>query len=246
MPNEFGLEIINLSKSFDNHTVFDDFNLAIPKGEIIGIYGPNGCGKSTFLHLLAGIQEPDKGTIRINNKKPKEIKPGIVFQNYSDHLLPWKKTMENIFLQEKIQKNTRSEEMLDHLSDSQKNLFQNLYPYELSGGQQQLSSILRSLINTDDLILLDEPFSSLDQNIKNQAHDLILKNRQNDRTIVLVTHDLLDSVYLSDRIIVLKGTPVHNKYLNLNTKYNFKDKIDLLHSSFFSDIYKQTMEYIAS
>src|SRR6266704_5028277 len=150
--------IRGLSKSFDKTVIYDDFDLDIPRGELISVFGPNGCGKSTLINMIAGLIPTDAGEILFDGKPLRDIKFGYVFQNYREALFPWLRAIDNIQYPLKLMKlpkaerRTRTERMVAGLGVK---IDLNRYHYELSGGQQQLVSIMRALVVEPQILFLD-------------------------------------------------------------------------------------------
>jgi len=208
------IEIKELSFRYkkSDELIVRDFDLEILKGEIISILGESGSGKSTILRIIAGLEVPEKGLIKIEDKvivdenifiQPENRGIGMVFQDYA--LFPHKTVEGNIKFGLKNmtnkEKNERLEEVLNlvNLRDYKKR-----YPYELSGGQQQRVALARALAPKPSLLLLDEPFSNLDKDLQDKIRDelkIILK--QTSTTTIFVTHDRTDALALADRIVVL-------------------------------------------
>src|SRR3984957_4400591 len=157
--------IRGLSKRFDSTVIYDKFDLDIPRGELISVFGPNGCGKSTLINMIAGLVASDAGQILFDGMRLDEIKFGYVFQNYREALFPWLRAFDNIAYPLKMmqvapaERRARTEKLVARLGVK---LDLNLYPYQMSGGQQQLVSIMRALIVEPEILFLDEPFSALD------------------------------------------------------------------------------------
>src|SRR3984893_2256809 len=157
--------IRNLSKRFDKAVIYDKFDLDIPRGELISVFGPNGCGKSTLINIIAGLIAPDAGEILFDGMRLDEIKFGYVFQNYREALFPWLRAFDNVAYPLKMMKvplaerRARTEQLVARLGIK---LDLNFYPYPISGVQQQLVSIMRALIVGPEILFLDEPFSALD------------------------------------------------------------------------------------
>src|SRR6202140_2368853 len=157
--------IRGLSKRFDNTVIYDNFDLDIPRGQLISVFGPNGCGKSTLINMIAGLIQPDAGQILFDGMRLDEIKFGYVFQNYREALFPWLRAFDNIAYPLRMMKvpraerKARTERLVARLGIK---LDLNLYPYHMSGGQQQLVSIMRALVVEPEILFLDEPFSALD------------------------------------------------------------------------------------
>jgi len=203
--------IRGLSKRFGGTVIYDSFDLDIPRGELISVFGPNGCGKSTLINMIAGLIQPDAGQILFDGMRLDEIKFGYVFQNYREALFPWLSAFDNIAYPLQIMKVPardcvgRTEKLVDHLGIK---LDLKLYPYQMSGGQQQLVSILRALVVEPEILFLDEPFSALDYEMtlfmREQLQRIFMET---GTTTVLVSHDLEEAVYLADRVLLLSRHP---------------------------------------
>jgi NitT/TauT family transport system ATP-binding protein len=203
--------IRGLSKKFGKTTIYDNFDLDIPRGELISVFGPNGCGKSTLINMIAGLIPVDAGQILFDGMQLSDIKFGYVFQNYREALFPWMRAFDNIAYPLKMMKvspaerKARTERLVEHLGIK---LDLNLYPYQMSGGQQQLVSIMRSLVVEPEILFLDEPFSALDYEMtlfmREQLQKLFMES---GTTMVLVSHDLEEAVYLADHVLLLSRHP---------------------------------------
>ncbi|WP_315834153.1 ABC transporter ATP-binding protein [Bradyrhizobium prioriisuperbiae] len=203
--------IRGLSKRFDGAVIYDNFDLDLPRGKLISIFGPNGCGKSTLINMIAGLIPVDAGEILFDGMRLDQIKFGYVFQNYREAMFPWLRAVQNIEYPlkkmglPKRQRRDRIERLVAHLGVK---LDLNLYPYQMSGGQQQLVSIMRALIVEPEILFLDEPFSALDYEmtlfIREQLQRIFIET---GTTTVLVSHDLEEAVYLADRILLLSRHP---------------------------------------
>jgi NitT/TauT family transport system ATP-binding protein len=203
--------IRGLNKRFDKAVIYDNFDLDIPRGELISVFGPNGCGKSTLINMIAGLVPPDAGEILFDGKRLAAIKFGYVFQNYREALFPWLRAFDNIAYPLKLmniqpaERKARTERLVARLGI---NLDLNLYPYQMSGGQQQLVSIMRAVVVDPEILFLDEPFSALDYEMtlfmREQLQRLFMES---GTTMVLVSHDLEEAVYLADRVLLLSRHP---------------------------------------
>jgi NitT/TauT family transport system ATP-binding protein len=193
--------------------VFFDISFAVKTGEIVSIVGPSGCGKTTLLKALAGLLSPTGGTIRFQGRIVQGVPDGLamVFQEYGRSLLPWATVNGNIELPLRYQPITSTEcrrRVDDSLQAVGLSGFGDRYPWQLSGGMQQRVAIARALAYQPKLLLMDEPFASVDAQTRADLEDLVAAVRdQFGITIVLVTHDIDESVYLSDRVIVLSRPP---------------------------------------
>lgn len=191
-----------------------DLSFSIEEGSFVSIVGPFGCGKSTLLELIAGIREKYAGSIKIKGQDPQmarlERKIGYVFQRPT--LLPWRDVIQNIELPLEIAGVKDEKRVRGLLEMIGLGRFASRKPYELSEGMQQLVSIIRSLVLDPDILLLDEPFSSIDEISRTKMHAHLLRiHQQTGKTIILVTHSLSEAVYLSEKVIVLTSSPGRTK-----------------------------------
>jgi NitT/TauT family transport system ATP-binding protein len=210
-PKRPHVTIRGLSKRFDDTVIYDRFDLDIPRGELISVFGPNGCGKSTLINMIAGLMPPDAGQILFDGRRLDAIKFGYVFQNYREALFPWLRAFDNIAYPLKLmrvsaaERQARTEALVARLGVK---LDLKLYPYQMSGGQQQLVSILRALVVDPEILFLDEPFSALDYEMtlfmREQLQRIFLDT---GTTTVLVSHDLEEAVFLADRVLLLSRHP---------------------------------------
>ena len=209
------IEIKNINRSFDgrgkNLSVLEDINLTIDDGEFVCLLGPSGCGKTTLLRLIAGLDNPTSGEVVANGEvveKPSGDR-AVIFQQYS--LFPWLTVLQNVTFglemsggskEENIQAAERYLQSVGLLE------FKDSYPHELSGGMKQRVAIIRSLLNHSPILLMDEPFSALDmQNRHKLQEQLIGVWKRFENTIVFVTHDVDEAVYLADKIVLLDKNP---------------------------------------
>ena len=201
-----------------NHYAVEDINLQVKQGEFIAIVGPSGCGKSTFMKLTTGLKRPSKGQIFVDSQPvtgPLKIS-GMAFQAPS--LLPWRTTLDNVLLPLEIVEPFRSqfkqrkaefaERAIKLLNTVGLGGYENKFPWQLSGGMQQRASICRALIHEPKMLLLDEPFGALDAFTREELwcilRDLWTEQKFN---VILVTHDLRESVFLADTVYVMSKSP---------------------------------------
>ncbi|MFZ5557596.1 MAG: ABC transporter ATP-binding protein [Pseudomonadota bacterium] len=200
-----------LKKWFAGSPLYDDFDLDIPKHRITCVFGPNGCGKSTLINLISGLIPLDAGSVLFDGKTLAETTIGYVFQNYRDALFPWLRACDNIAYPLKVRGMAKAERerRVDELTASFDIRFDlNRYPYELSGGQQQLVSIMRALAPHPEVLFLDEPFSALDYEMTLAMRDKLQEVFQaTGTTMVVVSHDLEEAVYLADHVLLLTRRP---------------------------------------
>jgi len=204
------LELKNVGKSFDGTDVLRDINLSVEKGEFVAIVGFSGAGKTTLISMIAGLLKPDAGTMTLNDLEITEPGPdrGIVFQNYS--LLPWLSVYENIYLAvDQVFPNWAPAKKQQHVEKyiGMVNLTpaREKRPHELSGGMRQRVSVARALAMDPQILLLDEPLSALDALTRSTLQDEISRIwQENQKTVVMITNDPDEGIYLADRIIPLR------------------------------------------
>ena len=193
--------------------VLGDVNFEIEKGEFICLLGFSGCGKSTILNILAGFEKPTGGTVTIGGEpvtgpSPRNI---MIFQHYG--LLPWKNVQKNVELgleTHHLKESERKEKAQQYIELVGLKGFENQFPAQLSGGQQQRVAIARGLAVNPECIFMDEPFGALDPIIRNKLQDDLLGIvKEQNKTVVFVTHDIEEAVYLADRVFVMKSSPGH-------------------------------------
>lgn len=245
--------IKNLFKSYiDRNTkesqkfhVLNDISLEIEKGEFITIFGPNGCGKTTLLNIVAGLINADSGYVEIDGKKPNEAQIGYVFQNFSDSLLPWRSNIDNIAFPLELKNNSKSKRysiIHNFLKEIDINIPLNSYPYQLSSGQQQLVSILRALITNPKILILDEPFGSLDFTTRLHLENELLRIWEKTKTTILfVSHDIEESIFLGDRLILLGKRPAKIVKIIKNTLPRPRN-IDIYKSNSFFELKTKALE----
>ncbi|HYP81800.1 ABC transporter ATP-binding protein [Variovorax sp.] len=205
------ITIRGLSKRFGDAQVYDGFDLDIPHGKVTSVFGPNGCGKSTLINMIAGILPFDSGEILFEGKTARETRIGYVFQNYREAVFPWLRAIDNIRYPLQylgLAKGEREERMDRLLQAFDVKLDLSRYPYQMSGGQQQLVSIMRALVVEPEVLFLDEPFSALDYEMVMFLRDRLQKVLVERRvTTLLVSHDLDEAVLLADQVLLLTKRP---------------------------------------
>jgi NitT/TauT family transport system ATP-binding protein len=209
------LEVCGLTKHFESSrnvvTALDDVSFSVHKRELLSVIGPSGCGKSTLVRILAGLETPSSGEVRVYGEPVSGPGPdrGMVFQGYT--LFPWRTVKENVMFGPRMAGTsafTAAAEAREWIELVGLSKFENAYPHQLSGGMKQRVAIARALANQPRVLFMDEPFGALDAQTRCQMQSYLLEIWKNvDITIVFITHDLDEAVFLSDRILVLDANP---------------------------------------
>ena len=207
------LHVEHLKKDYGAVAAIGDVSFDVAAGEFVCIVGPSGCGKTTLLKCAAGLLEPTAGEVTLEGRRvdgPPDTM-ALVFQEYSRSLFPWMSVRQNVAFplsRRKLGKQETARLVEDALGAVGLGDAVDRYPWQLSGGMQQRVAIARALAYQPRVLLMDEPFASVDAQTRADLEDLVLLVRQDyDVTIVFVTHDIDESVYLSDRVIVLTPSP---------------------------------------
>ncbi len=217
MDDKVILELAGLSKKFEGENtgrgvnVLDKIDGQVVEGRFVSIMGPSGCGKTTLLKIVAGLVKASAGRVLIDGKEiiDQGDKVGMVFQEYA--LFPWRTTLQNIQMGLEIigvPKKERRAAALEYIDIFDLRGFEDCYPQELSGGMQQRVAIARTLIMNPRVVLMDEPFGSLDSQTRNHLQEFLLELwKIRKETIIFVTHNVDEAVFLSDYILVLSRRP---------------------------------------
>jgi NitT/TauT family transport system ATP-binding protein len=210
------LEVRGLGKSYvrarESTDVLDSIDLSVHEGEFVCVVGPSGCGKTTLLNCLSGLLRPSRGELLFEGVPitgpPENL--AVVFQDYTRSLLPWMTNEQNVDLPlrkhlAKGERRVRVREALAHVGLSGN---ESVYPWQLSGGMQQRVAIARALAFQPDIMLMDEPFAAVDAQTRIELEDLMLAvQAQYGGTVVFVTHDIDEAIYLATKVVVLSGSP---------------------------------------
>lgn len=246
MNHLIDIKDVSLSYSTASGTlpVLDKLTLSVPEGGFCAVVGPSGCGKSTLTRLIAGLLFPDSGEVWLHGAKVRSPRStvGMAFQN--PVLLEWRSILQNVILpleivnprMPKAKKEARAEELLALVGLQG---FEDKKPSELSGGMRQRASLCRSLVHRPDVLILDEPFGALDAFTREDLWQLMHRLRAEEKfTALLITHDLRESVYLSDQVVVLSGRPATTQYI-LDIEVPGPRPIEMLYS-------QQSVEFLAT
>lgn len=221
------VQIKNVNKKFtidgDTKEILNDINFDVREGEFVSIVGSSGCGKSTLLKMIAGLETITEGEILINDRAVNGPAPECKMAFQEARLLPWLNVYKNIGfgLDKSVPKSERDELIKKYINMVGLNGFENALPKQLSGGMQQRVSIARALISNPNILLLDEPFGALDALTRiNMQREILKIWKQENKTMILVTHDIEEAVYLSNKVVILSERPGHiKKILNIDLAY---------------------------
>lgn len=204
------LEIDKLDVHFDGRQILGGLSFGVAEGEFVSLLGPSGCGKSTILNILAGLIRPEGGSVRVDGVLVDGTSDHFAYMPQEDLLLPWKTILDNVCLYGAIHGAKKEAAAQARALFPVFGLagYEDAYPDALSGGMRQRAAFLRTAMCQADILLLDEPFGALDVITRGDMQDWLQNMRsQLNRTTLLVTHDIDEAIYLSDRILVLNGHP---------------------------------------
>lgn len=205
------LRFEQVEKSFGDLEVITRFDAQVERGELLALVGPSGCGKSTLLHLVAGLEKPTAGKITLKGKPITAPDPSrtLVFQEHA--LYPWLTLLDNVAIAlefQRVQRRDARAQAAEWLEKVQLTGFEHYYPHQVSGGMRQRTALARAFIVSPDILLLDEPFGALDAltrlTLQDVLRNLILEKRP---TVLLVTHDVDEAIFLADRVLVFGPRP---------------------------------------
>ena len=199
-------------KGEQEHVILSGLSLEVGEHEFLCLLGPSGCGKSTLLKILSGLEQPNSGVVRQKGKPVGEPQPecAFVFQDYA--LFPWKTVLENVLFGMEVQKKYHRDERLQKAREYLKLMHlencENAYLHELSGGMRQRTAIARSLALEPEILFMDEPFGALDNFTRMELQDLLMEiYKSRNMSIVFVTHDIDEAIYLGSRVVVMDANP---------------------------------------
>ena len=210
------IEVRSLSKSYAGGdgarlTAIDELSMHAAPGEFVAVIGPSGCGKSTLFHILAGLEDPDRGSVLIDGAVVERRLGACAFMPQRDGLLPWKRTLDNVTVGlslagvPRAEAHERARPLLDRFGLGG---FEDAWPWQLSGGMRHRAAFLRTVLLGKPAMLLDEPFGALDGITRSDLqHWLAEVWEEVGSTVILITHDVAEAVYLADRVYVLSPRP---------------------------------------
>ena len=246
------IDVCDVFKSFvhpsgESIEVLSGVNLSVRRQEFLSIIGPSGCGKSTIFNIIAGLLEPDSGRVMVHGEEINKTTGHVGYMMQRDLLLPWRNVLDNVSIGLEIQgkaKKERYDLARGYLERYGLISFENSYPTMLSGGMRQRVALIRTLVTNPDIIMLDEPFSALDYQTRLVLEEEILAILKNEnKTCVLITHDIEEAIALSDRVVVMtkRPTAVKKTYdIRLASRHGsvMKARSDSRFKEFFESIWR--------
>ncbi|MBQ3801470.1 MAG: ABC transporter ATP-binding protein [Treponema sp.] len=204
------IEIHNVNKSFDDVRVLNDFSLDVRPGSFVSLIGPSGCGKSTLLRIIGGLEKQYDGTVFLDGERVTRAGCDRGFAFQGSNLFPWLTVQGNVAFGLKARKiyKEKKQDVMDIIKLVGLSGFEDSYPHQISGGMQQRASLARALVGHPKVLLLDEPLGALDAFTRMNLQDEILRiKNENDMTMLMVTHDVDEAIYMSDRVVVMSARP---------------------------------------
>jgi NitT/TauT family transport system ATP-binding protein len=216
MPDDLVIELRGATKRFrastgGAHTAVRELNLAVRRGEFVAVVGPTGCGKSTALSLVSGLEPPSAGEALVNGAPVRGIPDGVGYMFQNDAVLPWRSVLDNVATGPRyrgIRKAAARELARDWVARVGLTGFEGYYPHQLSGGMRKRVALAQTLVNEPSILLMDEPFSALDVQTRALMQDELLRLWSGTgAAVVFVTHDLEEAIALADRVVVMTAGP---------------------------------------
>jgi NitT/TauT family transport system ATP-binding protein len=208
---DLAAQVIGVGKTFEAFRALENISIDFPRGELTSLLGPSGCGKTTTLKIIAGLTEPSEGVVMVNGRPVTGPGPerAFVFQDFA--LLPWATVLRNVAFGLELRgvpKNEREEIARRYIAEVGLDGAESKYPRELSGGMRQRAGLARALTVDADILLMDEPFASVDeQNRRKFQEDLLRLLARDRKTVIFVTHSIEEAVYISDQVVILTRNP---------------------------------------
>lgn len=202
------LEIKNLSKCFSGTEILKDIHLEVAQGEFVTILGPSGSGKSTLFHLIGGLLQPDQGCIFLDGRDITGETGHVSYMPQQHSLFPWRTVLQNVLLGQELAGKPDKDTALQMIKKAGLGGYENELPDALSGGMKQRAAFIRALLSPQSLILLDEPFSALDDFTRQDMQQWLQSIwREHRKTVLFITHNIEEALFLSDRIVILSTRP---------------------------------------
>jgi len=246
------VSVKGIYKNYGDVEALRDMSLDFPKGQLTSLLGPSGCGKTTLLKIIAGLLVPNQGEVRVNGQIVTEPGPdrAFVFQDFA--LMPWASVLRNVAFGlelRKVAKSEREDIARKYIKDVGLDGFENSYPHELSGGMRQRVGLARALSVDSPVLLMDEPFSAVDEQTRRKfQEDLLQLVKEESKTFIFVTHSIEEAVYVSDQVAILLPRPSRVSEIIKPSSFKNKDVDSIRKDSEYLDtvekIWKSLRSYV--
>jgi NitT/TauT family transport system ATP-binding protein len=246
------VSVKGIYKNYGDVEALRDMSLDFPKGQLTSLLGPSGCGKTTLLKIIAGLLVPNQGEVRVNGQIVTEPGPdrAFVFQDFA--LMPWASVLRNVAFGlelRKVAKSEREDIARKYIKEVGLDGFENSYPHELSGGMRQRVGLARALSVDSPVLLMDEPFSAVDEQTRRKfQEDLLQLVKEESKTFIFVTHSIEEAVYVSDQVAILLPRPSRVSEIIKPSSFKNKDVDSIRKDSEYLDtvekIWKSLRSYV--
>ena len=250
--NVNAVSVKGIYKNYGNVEALRDMSLDFPKGQLTSLLGPSGCGKTTLLKIIAGLLAPNQGEVYVNGQIVTEPGPdrAFVFQDFA--LMPWASVLRNVAFGlelRKVPKSEREDIARKYIKDVGLDGFENSFPHELSGGMRQRVGLARALSVDSPVLLMDEPFSAVDEQTRRKfQEDLLQLVKEESKTFIFVTHSIEEAVYVSDQVAILLPRPSRVSEIIKPSSFKNKDVDSIRKDSEYLDtvekIWKSLRSYV--
>lgn len=244
------ISLTNVTKSFTSREsgqsvkVLDNIDLEVPKGKVVALFGPNGCGKTTILNIVSGVEKSDFGKVSVIGEGHHDLLVGYAFQNFRDVLLPWESALDNVAFGLRamgIPRAIARERAIAFLEKHNFTFPRDNYSYQLSIGQQQTVALARTLIQNSANVLLDEPFAALDHKARFRMQDLVESVvRTNSTSVLFISHDIDEALYVSDELVLFRKLPA-SVIQRFSVPFDRPRQHDLLTSAEFTSLRREVV-----
>ncbi|MDA1350467.1 MAG: ABC transporter ATP-binding protein [Proteobacteria bacterium] len=250
--NVNAVSVKGIYKNYGDVEALRDMSLDFPKGQLTSLLGPSGCGKTTLLKIIAGLLQPNQGEVYVNGQIVSEPGPerAFVFQDFA--LMPWASVLRNVAFGlelRKVAKSEREDIARKYIKEVGLDGFENSYPHELSGGMRQRVGLARALSVDSPVLLMDEPFSAVDEQTRRKfQEDLLQLVKEESKTFIFVTHSIEEAVYVSDQVAILLPRPSRVSEIIKPSSFKNKDVDSIRKDSEYLDtvekIWKSLRSYV--
>lgn len=231
-------EAQNISKTYEEESIIENVSVSLEKGELVSLLGPSGIGKTTLFNIMSGLESPSSGKVMLDGKDITMLPGQVSYMQQKDLLLPFMKIIDNVSVPLRLKgmdKKSSREKAAEYMSEFGLEGCEQKYPSQLSGGMRQRAAFLRAYLYSDELMLLDEPFSALDTITKTSMHQWYKKvSKIHNTTTFFITHDIDEAILLSDKIYVMEGPVGHITEEFIVPYYEVRNEEILLTEEFIS------------